>query len=132
MPPKYASLRNEKAFPRFTDLPDEDSIYTSYLRSPDGLVYQPRRHWCLLAEIERVVEFGRVVLEVKDKAGTRLKVAFYTDERGYEWKTPQVKPGRTIAVLYPYKHAFMDMSTGIRLEESDTVKVIVFPIDLFA
>lgn len=127
MAPKYASLRNEKAFPRFADLPVDASLQMPYLRSPEELAHQPRKHWCLLAEIERVVEFGRVVLEAKDKTGIRLKVAFYTDERGYEWMTPQVKPGHTVAVLYPYKHLFLDTSMGVRLEESDKIKVNSLP-----
>lgn len=31
--------------------------------------------------------------------------------------------GNTVAVLYPYRHMFLDMTSGIRVEESDSVKV---------
>lgn len=69
--PTYETKRR---FPNSPDLPSEDELDLPYLCSFDGFVYTPRKHWCLLAEIEDVVQFGRVVLEVKDKTGARFRL----------------------------------------------------------
>lgn len=109
--PNYISLRDENAFPKFVDLPDDTGIY--------GM---PKKHWCMVADIVDMDALIRLVLHVKDKAGTRFKVAFYTDGRGFEWKTADVKPGHTVAILYPYRRQFLDSSHGFRVEDPNSVK----------
>lgn len=111
--PNYISLRDENAFPKFVDLPDDTGIYGG----------MRKKHWCMIAEIVDMDALVRFVLHVKDKAGTIFKVAFYTDGRGFECKTADVKPGYTVAILYPYQHEFLDLSFGIRVDDPKFVKV---------
>lgn len=121
--PCYADFRDELTFPTFDDLPDEDDVDLEYYDTVDGFSYSPWRHWCFLAEITDVELFTRVRLTVRDKAGTTVPVAFYTDGRGNEFAPSQLQPGNTVAILYAHCHAFLDFTVGIRQEEYNLIKV---------
>lgn len=123
MPPKQASLRNEDAFPMFEDLPEDYKLSRKYHRSVSGFKYEPRKHWCMLAEIVDVHTVLRLIIDAKDKSGRIFRVAFYTHGRGYEWKKDDVKPGHSLAILYPYQRVFLDMTTGVRVGDTRLVKV---------
>lgn len=117
------NLRDQTYFPAFDGLPDENSIDLDYYTSGDGFRYIPRKHWCFFAEVVEVSHFLRLILLVRDVAGQEVSVHFYTAGRGMEQSISNVQPGNTIAILYAHQHAFMDLSTGIRQEEVDTIRV---------
>ncbi|KAI9163965.1 SET domain-containing protein [Paramyrothecium foliicola] len=126
---KYADLRDESMFPSFESLPWENDLDLDYYNTHDGITYSPTKHWCLLAEIVDIEEFIRLRLLVRDKAGHEVIVAFYTDGRGTELRSQSpLKRGHTIAILYPQQHGFLDMTIGIRVE--DSIMTRVFPMSL--
>jgi len=118
---QVANLRDKSIFPDFADLPHENELDTDFFGTTDGSRYSPRKHWCFLAEIDSIENFLRLRLIVKP-GGARVPIAFYTDDRGAGFAS-QAKRGYTVAVLYPEQHPFLDMTTGIRVEEEQTVKV---------
>ncbi|KAF4511545.1 hypothetical protein G6O67_003329 [Ophiocordyceps sinensis] len=124
-PSELVSLRNECAFPDFKrissdfELPPDDDFY-------DLSSERPIFHWCLLGQVMQIIYFGRLRLDVKDKAGKSLVVAFYTDR---DYHHPQLRVGSTIAILHPRQHYFMDGSVGIRLEAWDNVKIFPMALD---
>ncbi len=120
----HADFRNNKTFPTFAGLPEENDISVAFYRTGDGFSYMPRKHWCFLAEIIEVEQFVRLRLIVRDKSGATAAVAFYTDGRGSEFA---VQPGHTVAILYAHQHGFLDMTTGLRVEECSTVKARLPP-----
>ncbi|KAK0624286.1 hypothetical protein B0T14DRAFT_565569 [Immersiella caudata] len=120
---KYTNLRNEATFPPFTKLPEEYGIDLSFHESSGPFEYQPSRHWCFLAEISEVEIFIRLRLIVRDKQGAVVPVAFYTDDRGEEF-VYQARKGFTVMILYADQHFFLDMTTGIRLEEESLCKIV--------
>lgn len=117
-----ADFRNDRAFPPFWSLPEENSISLDFYTSPDGFNYFPERHWCFLAEVVSVEDFLRLRLIVRDKSGATVPIAFYTDGRGTEF-ADKVQPGNTVAILYAIQHGFLDFTTGIRLEDCSGIKV---------
>ena len=121
---EYANLRDERIFPTFTLCPDENDIAFDFY-TPIVHILRPKRHWCLLAEITDVEHFIRMRLVTKDKSGEEFPIAFYLDEggAGLDWTRFQV--GRTIAILYPHQHGFLDLTVGIRQEAASCVKVSV-------
>ncbi|RYP61730.1 hypothetical protein DL770_009731 [Monosporascus sp. CRB-9-2] len=123
---RYANFRNEETFPTFAGLPGENDIDLPFYDTVDGFTYTPRKHWCFLTEIMDVELFIRVRLIVKDKAGTMVPVAFHTDDRGTEFAPSQLRPGYTVAILYAQQHDFLDLTTGIRQEQCDGIKVDLF------
>ncbi|KAK3984905.1 SET domain-protein [Cladorrhinum sp. PSN332] len=125
---KYANFRNEETFPPFSKLPEEYDINLSFYEISSSNVYKPRRHWCFLAEICDVEGFIRLRLIVRDKRGATAPVAFYTDDKGAEF-THQAQSGFTVAILYANQHGFLDMTVGVRLEESSIFKIIPAPLN---
>ena len=94
-----------------------------YYHSADGYMYHPTRHWCLLAEITDVGFFFRLRLLVRDCSGEQFPIAFHLEDG-----TPDVhqyRVGHTVAILYAHQHGFLDMTTGIRQEESSTCQVSI-------
>lgn len=120
---QYADLRDDATFPSFEGLPDEHGLDLEFFESEDGYSYHPRKHWCFLAEIVAIDDFLRLKFLVKDKAGERTQVIFYTDSRGRELDTSLLREGFTVAILYPEQHGFLDMSVGIRHEQPRLLKV---------
>ncbi|KAF5637189.1 SET domain protein [Fusarium sp. NRRL 52700] len=121
-------LRNQAAFPSFIQLPNETDVDESFFESKGGVKYQPRRHWCFLAEIMDYVTLVRLQMEVKDVVGKTIPLFFYTDSRGSEIAPSRLSKGYTIAVLYAQQHAFAFSEPGIRLEDPTLIKI--FPLSL--
>ncbi|KAK4445682.1 hypothetical protein QBC34DRAFT_412917 [Podospora aff. communis PSN243] len=117
-----ANLRDKSIFPDFSNLPHEYDIDEDFFRTTNGFHYTPRKHWCFMAEIEFIEEFIRLRLIVKSR-GTRVPIAFHTDDRG-AFVGLQAQVGYTAAVLYAYQHPFLDMTTGIRVEDDTFVTII--------
>ncbi|KAL8415027.1 hypothetical protein RB594_006018 [Gaeumannomyces avenae] len=126
--PQHAGLRDEATFPSFNELPEENDLDLEFYESTNGFSYKPRKHWCFLAEIIAIQNFLRLRLIVKDGAGHDTAVSFHTPNRGRELDPSCIRKGFTIAVLYAEQHGFLDMSTGIRLEEPTVLKI--FPVQL--
>ncbi|KAM0344834.1 hypothetical protein ACHAPU_007216 [Fusarium lateritium] len=116
-------LRKQATFPSFFGLPDENDVDEDFYQSTDGATYQPRRHWCFLAEIVDFMALVRLQMEVKDVAGNTVPLFFHTDKRGSEIPQPQIQKGYTVAILYAQQHAFAFSEPGIRLEDSTLIKV---------
>ena len=111
-------------FPTFSSLPDDSDINLEYFGEFSG-VYEPVKHWCLLAEIVEPIPYFRPMFTAKDKAGKEFLVAMYLDN---DVALPDIwhkycKPGNAVALMYAYTHAFVDGQTGIRVEEVETIKV---------
>lgn len=124
----YADFGNKTAFPAFHSCPYEDDINLTYYTSSDGFVFCPSRHWCLLGEIVDVSHFMRLRLEVKDRDGLVVPVAFYLDGNPAV-DVNQYKVGYTVAILYAHQHPFLDLTTGVRLEDEKHIKA---SFDIFA
>lgn len=119
---KGSDLRDTETFPPFHDCPDENDLDLRYYSDQGG---DPLRHWCFLGEVVQVTYLGRLVCDVKDVQGRMARVAFYDDDRGdsFVQGSPKCKPGYTVAVLYGMGHGFLDMSSGIRVEDNKCVRV---------
>lgn len=90
-------------------------------------MYHPTRHWCLLAEITDIENFFRLRLLVKDHRGGAFPITFYLRDGAPDVR--QYRVGQTVAILYAHRHGFLDMTIGIRQEESSTCKVSVKAIE---
>ncbi|KAL4070535.1 hypothetical protein J3A83DRAFT_4094374 [Scleroderma citrinum] len=121
--PAPSDLNNGLTFPAFWDLPSEYEISESYLSSTT-----PRKHWCFLGKIISSNVLVRLTLEVEDKAGHRLLVAFHTDDRGAAFQDLCLQD-HTIAVLYATQHTFAFSPPGLRLEEDAHIKVFPYSLD---
>lgn len=94
--------------------PDENDIALDFY-APVNHILRPKRHWCLPAEITDVEYYCiRMRLVTKDKSGEKFPIAFYLDEDGAELGWSRFPMGRTIAILYPHQHGFLDLTVGIR------------------
>ncbi|KAL1967443.1 hypothetical protein VTN77DRAFT_3228 [Rasamsonia byssochlamydoides] len=121
----------ETPFPTLAHLPSAHNIDVDFYDTADGTFYRPTRHWCFLAEIVDIQFFVRLMLIVRDRAGYRVPIHFYTDERGSDFLTRccasnqqlQPQPGYTVAILYAHRYRFWDFSVGIRQEQVDSIKV---------
>lgn len=117
------NFRNQAVFPSFMNLPDETDADPAFYESKDGLTYQPRQHWCLLAEIVSFGTLARLQMDIKDVDDKTVPLIFYTDGRGSEMAPSQIHNGYTIAILYAQRHAFRFCEPGIRHEEPVNLKV---------
>lgn len=121
---QYANLRDDTTFPPFCELPDENDIDLEYFESADGFKYALRKHWCFLTEVLNVEYLMRLRLNVKGRDGRETPVFFYTEDRGRSLlDSLHVQEGFTVAILYAEKHGFLDMTAGIRQEDSKSIKV---------
>ena len=127
-PQQFCSLRRSQTFPDFPSLPGEKDIDLEYWEYSQGIVNQPRKHWCLLAEVVSVVHFHRLRLVVKDKSGNTLPIVFHTDRHPRHLTLPSVQEGHTVAVLYAERHGLLDMTVGIRHEERGFLHVGTHPL----
>jgi hypothetical protein len=130
------NLKDDEAFPRFLDCPNEMEIpypRDHYSELEDGH-YVPIRHWCFLGEITYCgVVMSRLYILAKDRTGKTITVSFYLNSHvpgevpGFpvHHNIPKslTKKGNTIAILYPDQHEFADGSIGFRIENADRVQV---------
>ncbi|RJE26365.1 hypothetical protein PHISCL_01338 [Aspergillus sclerotialis] len=119
--PTHISLRNERPFPKFLDLPGDFDVDRRYLRFKSATMLEPRRHWCLFAEVIQSQKIVRLVISAFDKTGQLITVALYTPDRGKKL-VKVVKPGCTLAILYARQHFFLDGSVGVRVENPNDIK----------
>lgn len=127
--PQYASFRDRKAFPVFTELPAEFEFHPDYYVQQSSSTAGHRKHWAFLSEIVQIERLTRLVLNVRDRAGSIVRVAFYTERRGNEIEERLLKPGYTVLNLYGLQHQFLDGTVGIREEDLDSVKIIPMSLD---
>ncbi|GKZ79609.1 hypothetical protein AnigIFM56816_003812 [Aspergillus niger] len=114
MPRNYASLADQSIFLAFSDLPGD------YTCPQIG----GGRYGCLLLEIVSIERFTRLVLRTFDRADLPVTVAFYTEDRGRSIENdPKLKPGNTMAILFPRRHLFLDGTVGVRQEHYGYSKV---------
>lgn len=115
-------------FPPFAELPDDYDLDLRYYDDPgsdsDGIT-EPIKHWCLLVEIIRRIQYGRPVYRVRDKADEEFSVALYF---GSKAEVPKVwekrcKDGGVMTIMYATAHDFKGGQHGIRVEEVENVMV---------
>ena len=58
------SIVNDRNFPSFAKLPDENDLDMDYYAEVKPGRYSPYRHWCFVGEIEDVTDFMRVRVTV--------------------------------------------------------------------
>jgi hypothetical protein len=114
-------------FPTFNSLPDDSDIDLRYYGDKYDGVYEPVKHWCLLAEIVTIPYF-RPMFTAKDKAGKEFMVAMYLDNDVVlpDFWEKYCKPGNVVAIMYACGHGFMDGQMGIRVEDVENIKVLMF------
>lgn len=123
------SLRNPVSFPSIDHLNDPDE---PYYRCLNISYIVPARHWCFIAQIVGIYPWPiRLILRVQDKDGHECIVTFNNSDRGARFQRHAVT-GRTIAIIDPDLHRFMDGNIGIRLEDEhiDDGRVKIFPFRL--
>eukprot|EP01083_Nonionella_stella_P146291 459961_1 len=122
-------LNNHWNFPPFSYLPHENDLDEDYYAEDTEVhMWKPIRHWVLIGKIVEISCFVRPRAQVESRFGESFMVHFYLEDANHPtfFKWEDLKPGRTIAIFYPYRHDFMDMTTGIRQTNADTV--MVFPV----
>jgi len=115
------ALCNHITFPSFemmTWLDDPSMIYYEL----NEYFLTASRHWATLIEISFIRHFIRPECLGWNRFGEKIRVLFYHDknETPTSFKWPQLKPGNTLAILYPEKKIFLDGSAGIRQENLDS------------
>ncbi|KAI1415443.1 hypothetical protein F5Y13DRAFT_156025 [Hypoxylon sp. FL1857] len=126
---KPQSFQNREFFPLFRDCPLEHIWDDRYLVDTDDEAGTNRKHWCLLGEIIQADTIIRPRIVARDFQDNQFVVAFYPDDPD---DMPRLlkdfKAGNTIAIFYPLIHAFIDGTTGVRVEDSD--EVLIIPLKL--
>ena len=114
-------------FPTFNSLPEDSDVDLRYYGEKYYGVYEPVKHWCLVAEIVEPIPYFRPMFTAKDKAGKEFLVAMYLDNDVAlpEFWHKYCKPGNVVAIMYACSHNFVDGQTGIRLEEVENIKVLI-------
>lgn len=125
---QLANLEDRRYFPTFKQCPDENDVDLEFYESTNGFMFEPRKHWCLFAEIESADYLFRLRLVARDRDGIRFPVAFHLEDGDSDFDLSQFRVGRTIAILYAHEHGFMDMTIGIRQE--DAISICVCSVQL--
>ena len=95
-------------------------------------MYSPIRHWGLVGEIVEVNFFIRPRVTIKTQYGETVLVNFHLETPSPSFFTwDDLKPKRTLAILYAQNRTFMDMNKGVRQESPRTVMVFPCPLDSF-
>jgi hypothetical protein len=115
------ALRNHLTFPSFEMMSEYDDPSMLYYEM-GGMGFQPARHWATLIEITHDLTFARPGCCGLNQFGERISVHFYhdNDEKPVSFKWSQLKPGNTLAIMYPEKKQFLDGTEGIREESLDS------------
>jgi hypothetical protein len=111
-------------FPSFYELSEIDQPYLEYYSGWDTGYLQPKFNWCYFAEITLTNYHPfRPSIIVKDWKGKEHPIIFYLDDvpglSNPFFPGEQFKVGQTICLLYAERKTFMDLSEGIRKEDSD-------------
>lgn len=126
------SLRNPVSFPTIDHLHEEFKPGGPHYRCLHITYITPARHWCFIAQIVGVCSLPiLLILRVQDKDGHECIVTFNNSDRGAGFRRDAII-GRTIAIIGPDSHRFIDGGTGIRLEDEhiDEGRVKIFPFRL--
>ena len=118
-----ASLQDSSAYPLFVELPGLNDLHKSFWECRNGVSFRPKKHWCLLAEINEVFELENLVLQVRDRSANCIPIVCNTEHQGREYPEAFQRKGFTVAVMYAEKFNFEDSSAGIKLENSNMLRV---------
>jgi hypothetical protein len=117
----YPALRNPVTFPSFDDVTELEDPSTNYYTGWDEGCLVRSREWALLGEVTACEHFLRPRFALKTRTDEQFYLAFYPESPllpGFD--VAQVKVGHTFALLNAEKKRFMDMTSGVRLEQLDT------------
>ena len=118
-------LQNTFYFPSFQDLPHENDIPEGYWKCGRDGAYVPACTWFFMAEITNAdysqQPFLRNRVLVKDRASRDVPIYFYPECGFFDFKL--LKKGHTVLVMRAQRHDFLDLSTGLRIEDLSTVQV---------
>lgn len=132
-PSTMSVLLDPQYFPTFKLLPPDSDVLEAIVRISEGAPISPTYHWCFMGEIVddtlARMPFLRHRLHVRDREGLELPICFYLSS-GDTLDTSRLKTGNTIFVRYARQHWFLDLSEGLRIE--DTAFVYVVPYSLSA
>lgn len=125
--PKEDFLQNTFHFPSFRYLPHENDVEDGYWEQDQRGVYRPACTWFFMAEITNdelaQIPMLRNRVGVRDRAGQEdINVFFYPEQGFLDFHSLQ--KGSTLLVTNGQKHDFLDLSTGLRIEQLDTVAVV--------
>lgn len=124
-----ADLTSKNYFPSWKDLPTERSVMN--VLDDDG---QPVMHWCFLGEIVSWdYTQGRLMIRTRDQSRNSAAVGFHGDPFKGEWfgnylDQALLRPGSTIAILYPYKYDDM-FGTPLYVKQDDPKRAKVCLVD---
>ncbi|GAB1217358.1 hypothetical protein ATERTT37_006597 [Aspergillus terreus] len=115
---EYANLNSNDSFPKFINLPKESSDDFRYYDQIKNLPPTPRKHWCLLFELEMAIFSDRLVLKGHDSTGYCFHVDFYTGDAGTAFlKRNDVALGDTLAIMYAVRRG-----SRIAIEDDKMIK----------
>ncbi|KAL4898742.1 hypothetical protein BDV59DRAFT_197618 [Aspergillus ambiguus] len=121
---QYADLKDNDSFPKFITLPRNYGTDARYYDQMNNLPPMPRKHWCLLLQLETATFSDCLVVQGHDASGYCLHVDFYTSDAGMKFlKEAGLKVGYTLAIMYPVRH-------GSRVAIKDDSMIRVFPSSL--
>ncbi|RDA85398.1 hypothetical protein CP532_1949 [Ophiocordyceps camponoti-leonardi (nom. inval.)] len=127
---EIANLRNNEVFPDLLHLSYHHVADLRYWTTRDGIVFDPRKHWCFFGEVTAETFNKRLRIQVKDRSGASTPVDFQTVDHGLGFiRRGEMKVGATVAILYAEKFVFEEHAVGIRLLGVETVKVIPASMD---
>lgn len=134
------ALRNHITFPSFELMVKNEGMLVE--RNPDKILtrlsklyyaskakkdnFEPLRHWATLVQITEDLtskENDIICCSVYNQFGERFDVHFFPHkgEEPETFKWSQMKPGSTMAILYPEKKPFLNLRWGIKQNDLDTV-----------
>ncbi|EIM84880.1 uncharacterized protein STEHIDRAFT_112413 [Stereum hirsutum FP-91666 SS1] len=118
--------------PDFRSLPHENDLDEEYYAMDESSgTFRPSFHWAFLGEITHDTSLfigDRPRYLVKDKVGNRHPIHFHLDSLDDMFfdmnERKDYKVGRTICVYYANQHNFVDGTIGLRIESTESVKII--------
>lgn len=121
---KYANLRDRVSFPKVLDLPDYQLYDPEHYKHVSCQVIEPRRHWCLLAEIVKINEgFPLKLMASSLYNQVPFHIVFHTHDLGALFVTTDLKDGRTVAIMYARKHISRWNSINVIVTDHYSIKV---------
>jgi hypothetical protein len=121
---KYANLRDRVSFPRVLDLPDYQIYDPEHYKHVSDQVIEPRRHWCLLAEIIKINKGFPLKLMARSLYNEEpFHIVFHTHDLGDSFVTPDLKLERTVAIMYARKHISRWKSIDVIVTDHYSIKV---------
>ncbi|GFF45420.1 hypothetical protein IFM61606_06905 [Aspergillus udagawae] len=120
---KYANLRDRVSFPRVLDLPNYQIYDPEHYKHVSDQVIEPRRHWCLLAEIIKINKgFPLKLMASSLYNEDPFHIVFHTHDLGGSFVTPDLKNERTVAIMYARKHISRWNSINVIVTDHYSIK----------